>query len=150
MTTHIGTRLIAGAGIVTAVAIGFIKEVIQFTGLTLVPLMPEAVRGVINLRGSVVPVVDLSVRFGRTRTPIHRRTCIVILELFQDDSMTVLGMIVDQVREVLEIDQTDLEPAPAFGSRLPQGYLSSVGKVAGNFILVLDIDHALAVAELAL
>jgi len=132
-----------------AVAIGSIKEVIQFSGLTLVPLMPEAIRGVINLRGSVVPVVDLSVRFGRASTQIQRRTCIVILELVQDETMTVLGVLVDQVREVLEIAQDGMEPAPAFGSRIPPDFIRNVGKVGGKFVLILDVDHALFVAELA-
>ncbi len=132
-----------------AVAIGSIKEVIQFSGLTFVPLMPEAIQGVINLRGSVVPVVDLAIRFGRSATQVHRRTCIVILELVQNEVMTVLGILEDQVREVLEIAREEMEPAPAFGSRLPPDFIQSVGKVAGKFVLILDVDHALSVADLA-
>ena len=130
-------------------AIGFIKEVIQFSGLTLVPLMPEAIRGVINLRGSVVPVIDFSVRFGRAPTQIHRRTCIVIMELVQNEATTVLGILVDQVREVLEITQDGMELAPTFGNRIPSDFIRNVGKVGGKFVLILDVDHALSVAELA-
>jgi purine-binding chemotaxis protein CheW len=132
-----------------AVAISFIKEVMQFSGLTAVPLVPDTIRGVINLRGSVVPVIDLSVRFGRSPTPMHRRTCIVVLELFQNEAQTVLGILVDQVREVLSIGQDEMEPTPAFGGRLPLDFISSVGKVGGKFVPILDVDRALAVAELA-
>jgi purine-binding chemotaxis protein CheW len=136
-------------GEVFAVAIETIREVIQFGGLTVVPLAPAATRGVINLRGAVVPVIDLAVRLGHAVTAIDRHTCIVILELRQDDRVTLLGVLVDQVREVLEIDAEALEPAPAFGNRIPPDYLRAVGKVGGRFILILDVDHALSLAELA-
>src|SRR5512142_1928331 len=98
-----------------AMDIRSIKEVIQFAGLTEVPLMPAFIRGVINLRGSVVPVIDLSVRFGRAVTEITRRTCIVILEAGPADERSVLGIMVDNVSEVLEIGAQDIGPPPSFG-----------------------------------
>ena len=137
-------------GEVIAVPIQAVKEIIQSSALTLVPLMPDTIRGVINLRWAVVPVVDLSVRLGRGSTLIHRRTCTVILELCQDEKVTVLGMLVDQVREVLDIGLDELEPAPTFGSKLPPDYLRNVGKVDGKFVLILNVDRVLSVAELAL
>jgi purine-binding chemotaxis protein CheW len=122
-----------------------IKEVIQYGGLTEVPLMPAFLRGVINLRGAVVPVIDLSVRFGRAPTEINRRTCVVILEL----ARMLLGVMVDNVSEVLEIAQDDIEPAPAFGSDLRTDFLRGVGKVNGRFVILLDVDHVLSMDELA-
>jgi purine-binding chemotaxis protein CheW len=136
-------------GEVFGVGIEAVREVIQFTGLTPVPLMPAALRGVINLRGAVVPVVDLALRLGHPPTQPHRRTCLVILELTQDGQGTVLGVLVDQVREVLELAEAQLEPAPAFNHRLPAGFIERVGKAAGGFVLILAADRVLSIAELA-
>ena len=126
-----------------------IREVIQYGGLTEVPLMPAFIRGVINLRGSVVPVIDLSVRFGRALTEIARRTCIVILEVEHAGDMVTLGVIVDNVSEVLEIGPSEIEPAPAFGSNLRSEFLAGVGKVGGRFVILLDVNHVLSIDELA-
>src|SRR5512142_2150609 len=128
-----------------AMDIRSIKEVIQFAGLTEVPLMPAFIRGVINLRGSVVPVIDLSVRFGRAVTEIGRRTCIVILEVAQNDETAALGILVDNVSEVLEIGESDIEPAPAFGSSLRPDFIAGVGKVNNKFVILLNVDHVLSV-----
>ena len=122
-----------------------IKEVIQYGGITEVPLMPGFLRGVINLRGAVVPVIDLSVRFSRPPTEINRRTCVVILEL----DRTLLGIMVDNVSEVLEINTEDIEPAPAFGSDLRTDFIQGVGKVAGRFVILLDVDHVLSLDEMS-
>lgn len=136
-------------GEVYALEIRQIREILQFDGLTEVPLMPAFIRGVINLRGSVVPVIDLHVRFGKTPTEVARRTCIVIVEAGQEDAYTVLGVMVDHVSEVLEIDPTDIEAAPAFGSGLRADFIRGVGKVSGHFVVLLDIDHVLSVEEMA-
>ena len=132
-----------------AMEIRSIREVIQYGGLTEVPLMPAFIRGVINLRGSVVPVIDLSVRFGRALTEIARRTCIVILEVEHAGDMVTLGVIVDNVSEVLEIGPSEIEPAPAFGSNLRSEFLAGVGKVGGRFVILLDVNHVLSIDELA-
>ena len=132
-----------------AMDIRSIKEVIQYGSLTEVPLMPDFIRGVINLRGAVVPVIDLSVRFGRAVTDIARRTCIVILEVEHQDDTVELGIIVDNVSEVLEIGASEIEPAPAFGSTLRSEFLAGVGKVGGKFVILLDVNHVLSIEEMA-
>lgn len=137
-------------GEVFAMEILAIKEVIQYGNLTEVPLMPTFIRGVINLRGAVVPVVDLSVRFGRAPTEISRHTCIVIMEIGHGDGEVVLGVIVDAVKAVLDISEADIEPAPAFGSSLRAEFLAGIGKVDGEFVILLDVDHVLSIDELAM
>lgn len=132
-----------------AMDIRSIKEVIQYSSLTVVPLMPPFLRGVINLRGSVVPVIDLSVRFGHPSTEVAKRTCIVILELEQEGKNIALGIMVDHVSEVLEIAESEIEPAPAFGTDLRSDFLRGVGKVGGRFVILLDVNHVLSVDELA-
>jgi len=132
-----------------AMDIRSVHEVIQFSGLTEVPLMPAFIRGVLNLRGAVVPVIDLSVRFGRAPTEAARRTCVVILEVAQGEKRVVLGILVDHVNEVLEIGASEIEPAPAFGSQLRSDFIAGVGKVAGKFVILLDVEHVLSVEEMA-
>lgn len=132
-----------------AMEIRSIKEIIEFGRLTEVPLLPGFIRGVINLRGAVVPVIDLSVRFGRAPTDIRKRTCIVILEVDQGEHDVTLGIIVDQVQAVLDISAADIEPAPAFGSTLRSEFLAGVGKVDGGFVILLDVKHVLSIDELA-
>lgn len=132
-----------------AIDIRFIKEIIQYGSLTEVPLMPPFIRGVINLRGSVVPVIDLSVRFDKGTTDITRHTCIVILEVQNGEEIVVLGAVVDHVNEVLELAASDIEAAPAFGSDLRSEFINGVGKVGGQFIIILDVNHVLSIDELA-
>jgi purine-binding chemotaxis protein CheW len=132
-----------------AMDIRFIKEIIQYSSLTEVPLMPPFIRGVINLRGSVVPVIDLSVRFGRDTTNIAHRTCIVVLEVQNGEGTVVLGAIVDHVDEVLELAPSDIEAAPTFGSDLRPEFISGIGKVGGRFVILLDVNNVLSIEELA-
>jgi purine-binding chemotaxis protein CheW len=132
-----------------AIGILQIKEIIEFSGLTTVPMMPACIRGVINLRGAVVPVLDLSVRFGREATAATRRTCIVIVELSYEGNRQNIGVIVDAVNEVLEIPAADIEPAPSFGARLRAEFIRGMGKVAGNFVIILDTDRVLEGTEIA-
>ncbi len=133
-----------------AIAIQGVKEIIEYGQLTEVPMMPKLVRGVINLRGAVVPVVDLAVRFGRVPTAVARRTCIVIVEKASDeDTRQVLGVIVDAVNEVLEIAPQDIEPPPSFGARIRSDFIEGMGKVGGQFVILLDMSHALSIDELS-
>jgi purine-binding chemotaxis protein CheW len=132
-----------------AMEIRSIKEVIQYGALTQVPMMPDFIRGVINLRGSVVPVIDLAVRFGRPPSEVSRRTCVVVLEVEHQEEDLVLGFIVDQVRAVLDIDAADIEPPPAFGSSLRSDFLAGIGKVDGEFVILLEVDHVLSLDELS-
>jgi purine-binding chemotaxis protein CheW len=111
--------------------------------------MPDFIRGVINLRGAVVPVIDLSVRFNRPPTDAGKRTCVVILEIQHEGDLLVLGAMVDNVSEVLEIAGSDIEPAPAFGSSLRSEFISGVGKVGGKFVILLDVNHVLSIDEMA-
>jgi purine-binding chemotaxis protein CheW len=143
LTFHLGRDIMA-------MDIRAIKEVIQYAEITSVPLVPPSIRGVINLRGSVVPVVDLAVRFGWASTEVARRTCVVIVELEQvSGANAVLGVVVDQVREVLEIPPEDIEPPPAFGSQVRLDFILGVGKVKGHFILLLDVNRVLSIEELS-
>jgi len=132
-----------------AMEIQFIREVIQYGGLTVVPLMPDFLRGVINLRGAVVPVIDLSMRFQRSPTEPTRHTCIVILEVGRENRMATLGIMVDNVSEVLEILGEDIEPAPSFGSSLRSNFIQGMGKVGSQFVIILDVNHVVSTDELA-
>jgi len=132
-----------------AMEISYVKEVIQYGELTEVPLMPTFVRGVINLRGAMVPVIDLSVRFGRVPTEIARRSCIVILEVPQAEGSVVIGVIVENVSEVLELGEGDIEPTPSFGGNLRSEFLSGVGKLGNRFVILLDVLHILSKDELS-
>lgn len=132
-----------------ALPIEHIREIIEFGGLTEIPLMPNFLRGVINLRGAVVPVIDLAVRFGRECTPIAKRTCIVIVEVEQGDSMQLLGVIVDAVNEVLAVEGHQLESRPAFGARIRADFIAGILKHHEQFVVVLDIPQVLSLDELA-
>jgi len=132
-----------------AMDIRSIREVIQFCELTQVPLMPDFIRGVINLRGAVVPVIDLSVRFGHALTEATRRTCVVILEEAQGENAVVLGILVDHVNEVLEIGASEIEPTPAFGNRPHSDFIAGVGRVGGKFVILLDVGRVLSEEEMA-
>lgn len=132
-----------------AIGILAIKEIIEYSSLTDVPMMPPYVRGVINLRGAVVPVIDLAVRFGRVPAPVTKRTCIVIIEIMVNDERQVIGIVVDAVNEVLDIPASDIEPPPAFGSGIRTDFILGMGKVRNKFVILLDVSHVLAFDELA-
>ncbi|MCC7081046.1 MAG: chemotaxis protein CheW [Burkholderiales bacterium] len=132
-----------------AIAILRIKEIIEYGQLTSVPMMPAFVRGVINLRGAVVPVVDLQARFGRSSAQVSKRTCIVIVEIAAQEEVQVIGLMVDQVNEVVEIPASDVEPAPSFGGGLRTEFIAGMGKLGGKFVVLLDLDAVLSVDELA-
>lgn len=136
-------------GEVFAIGILHIKEIIEYGQLTTVPMMPEFIRGVINLRGAVVPVVDLASRFGGKPSPVTRRSCIVILELQVEDDTQVIGVVVDAVNEVLEITDSDIEPPPAFGTRIRTDFIQGMGKVKEKFIILLNVNSVLSADEMA-
>ena len=132
-----------------AIGILCVKEIIEYGNLTVVPMMPECIRGVINLRGAVVPVVDLACRFGRKGTELTRRTCIVIVEVEADGEHQDVGVIVDAVSEVLEIRHDQLEPPPAFGARIRTDFIHGMGKVDGGFVIILNANRVLSLDDLA-
>lgn len=133
-----------------AVGILHIKEIIEYGSLATVPMMPACVRGVINLRGAVVPVMDLSARFERAPSVIGKRSCIVIVEVDngEGDGKQVLGMLVDSVNAVVEIAAGDIEAAPSFGTRIRPDFIAGIGKVNGKFVILLDIEHVLSSEEI--
>jgi purine-binding chemotaxis protein CheW len=124
-----------------------VREILPFTGLAEVPLLPECIRGVISVRETMVPVFDLGVRFGRGPTAAARRTCIVVVELQCCGAQLVLGILVDAVNEVREIGASAIEPAPTFGRTDGRDLLAGVAKVGGSFIILLDTSHALSVED---
>lgn len=133
-----------------AIGILSIKEILEYGQLTAVPMMPEFIRGVINLRGAVVPVVDLAARFGGKKSDVTKRTCIVIIEVATEDSRQDIGVIVDAVSEVLEIPNSEIEPAPGFGAKIRADFIAGMGKVDGKFVIILNVDKVLSVDELAM
>jgi purine-binding chemotaxis protein CheW len=124
-----------------------IKEIIEYASLTEVPMMPAYVRGVINLRGAVVPVLDLPVRFGKLASAVNKRTCIVIIEVVLGSDRHVLGLVVDAVNAVLDIPASEIEPPPAFGASIRTEFIRGMVKVNSKFVILLDVDHVLAADE---
>ncbi|MGJ7521559.1 chemotaxis protein CheW [Variovorax sp. LT1P1] len=135
-------------GEVFAIGILAIKEIIEYGHLTEVPMMPASVRGVINLRGAVVPVMDLQARFGRPASAVTKRTCIVIVETGDADDGQVIGVVVDAVNEVLDLPASDIEPPPSFGSSIRSDFVCGMAKVRGKFVIVLDAANVLSVEDL--
>jgi purine-binding chemotaxis protein CheW len=135
---------------VFAIGILAIKEIIEYSTLTTVPMMPTYVRGVINLRGAVVPVLDLSVRFGKAPSPVTKKTCIVIIEIEAAGERQDVGVVVDAVDSVLDIPPDQIEPPPAFGARIGTDFIEGMGKVNGRFVILLEVNSVLAPEEAAL
>ncbi len=133
---------------VFAVDISKVREVLDFTTITKVPKTPEFMRGVINLRGSVVPVVDMRLKFGMTKTEKTVNTCVIIVEISLDGDTTVLGALADSVQEVIELEPEHIEPAPKIGTRLKTEFIKGMGKQDDSFIILLDIDKAFSFDEL--
>jgi len=132
-----------------AVAIGCVREILEYPGLTSIPLAPAFIRGVINLRGAVVPVIDLSVRFGRAVTIVNRRTCIVIVEVQNDEQLQLLGVVVDGVTEVRDVDASEVEKQPGFGSGLRSDFVAGMLQRDDGFVVILDIATVLSNEELS-
>ena len=126
-----------------AVDVLSVKEIIEYGDVTTVPGTPVHVRGVINLRGSVVPVVDLAVKLGRAESPLSRRSCIVIVETSLRGERVVTGVVADAVNQVIEFSPDDIEPPPAFGTGVRLHYLDGIAKMGTAFVLVLNMDSVL-------
>jgi purine-binding chemotaxis protein CheW len=127
-----------------------IKEIIWYASLTEVPMMPACIRGVINLRGAVVPVMDLSSRFGKPSTPVSKSTCIVIIEVATqvEGERQNMGVVVDSVQAVLEIPASEIEPPPSFGAKIRPDFIEGIGKVNGKFVILLNVDRVLSSQEI--
>ena len=126
-----------------AISILRAKEIIEFGTVTKIPATPPHVRGVINLRGSVVPVIDLAVKMGFSESPVTKLSCIVIVEITLNGESTIMGVMADSVSQVIELSAGDIEPTPAFGTRIRVDYLQGMAKAGEKFILLLDIDQVL-------
>ncbi len=127
-----------------------IKEIIWYANLTEVPMMPSYIRGVINLRGAVVPVMDLSTRFGKPSTPVVKSTCIVIIEVQtqNEGEHQNMGVVVDSVQAVLEIPGSEIEPAPSFGTKIRSEFIDGIAKVNGKFVILLNVNRVLSHEEI--
>ncbi|MDX9714967.1 MAG: chemotaxis protein CheW [Dissulfurispiraceae bacterium] len=134
---------------VFSVDISKVREVLDFTTVTKVPQTPDFMRGVINLRGSVVPVVDLRLKFGMSRTEKTVNTCVIIVEISIEGETTVLGALADSVQEVIELEPEQIEPAPKIGTRFRTDFITGMGKRDNQFIMILDIDRVFSSDEIA-
>ncbi len=130
-----------------AVGILKVKEILQYEPTTRVPSTPRSVRGVINLRGQVVPVIDLAAKFGLGETEPTRLTCILIVEVLLEGAPAVVGVLADSVQEVIELGPDDIEPTPAFGTQVKVDFLLGVGKIGKRFVLLLDLDRVISADE---
>lgn len=125
------------------------REILEYGQVTQVPLMPNFLHGIINLRGDVVPVIDLAVRLGRAPIDIQRRSCIIVVELTTDTGQQVLGLLADAVSEVIDIEASAIEDTPAFGAQIRAEFIQGIAKYEGEFIVLLNADEALSIRELA-
>jgi purine-binding chemotaxis protein CheW len=130
-----------------AIGILKVKEILQYEEITPLPSTPRSIRGVINLRGSVVPVVDLAVKFGLPPTSVTKRTCILVFEATIAGAETVMGLVTDSVTEVIELGPADIEEPPSFGTGVRVDYLVGMGKVGKGFVLLLDLEKVLSADE---
>jgi len=134
---------------VFAMDIRSVREIIQYGSLTVVPLMPAFVRGVINLRGAVVPVIDLQSRFGRNVAQVGKKTCVIIFDVGPEGDKVELGLLVDAVSEVIDIATSQIEPPPQFGTTIAREFILGLGKVGTDFIVILEPERALNIDDMA-
>ncbi|SEO46279.1 purine-binding chemotaxis protein CheW [Duganella sp. CF517] len=135
-----------------AMGILAVREILEYAGVTPVPQMPPCISGVINLRGTAVPVLDLACRLEREPAPVSKRTCIIVVEVDGDGDTGgafVIGILVDAVNAVLDIPPSEVEPAPSLGAQVRAEMLQGIGKVNGRFVLLLDVRRVASVGELA-
>lgn len=141
LTFHVGSELMA-------CPIATIREVIEYTGLTRIPTSSACVPGVLNLRGAVVPVIDLSVRLGRAPTRPSRRTCVIVVETSSEEGLIPVGVIVDAVGEALDVSPEQIAPRPSFGSGLRSDFVASLLRIQASFVSVVDMNTVLSLQEL--
>lgn len=160
--TDVKGSIKAGAGTVTqfltfvmngeiyGVNILNIKEIIDYGSITHVPMTPNFIAGVINLRGNVVPVVDLALRFSQESSKKTKRSSVVILDVADEEGILEIGITVDEVNEVLDILSGEIEPSPSFGTKIRPEFISGMGKVNDNLLVLLDIENILSIDELSI
>lgn len=133
-----------------AIGILNVREILEYEQLTSVPMMPAFMRGVINLRGAVVPVIDLSARFTHKPSEITRRSCVVIIEVDCEGVRSEIGIIVDAVSAVLEIPLSEIEPPPTLGTKIRADFMTGMGKVNNKLVIILDVAQVLSADEMTL
>jgi purine-binding chemotaxis protein CheW len=133
-----------------AIDVSKVREILEFSSITKVPQTPEFMRGVINLRGSVVPVIDLRLNFGMECTAQTVNTCIIVVEVNLDGEVVILGALADSVQEVVEMEPGNIEPAPHIGTKLNTAFIKGMGKINDAFVMILDIDKVFSAEDLAL
>ncbi len=126
-----------------------INEIIEYSDMTRVPLTPPHIRGVSNLRGNVVPIIDLAVRLGKEAGETTKRTCIIIVEMEDEGETMDIGFVVDEVDEVLDIHEDAIEPAPQFGAEISSDYINGMGKIDGEFVILLLLNEVLSISGLS-
>lgn len=131
-----------------ALPIELVREIIEYGQITSVPMMPSCIHGVINLRGNVVPVLDLAARFGMDRTDAGKRTCIVIIELDLNEVQQRIGLVVDAVDAVLDIRTADVEPAPAFGAGIRTDFIAGMARDDRGFTIILEVRKVLSLDDI--
>ena len=134
---------------VFATDVAKVREVLDLTSVTEIPRTPEFMAGVINLRGSVVPVVDLRLCFGMSKTQSTRNTCIVVVEVLLDNESIVIGALADSVEEVIDLEPDQIQPAPRMGTQIRTDFIKGMGKRDAQFIMILDIDRVFSAEDLA-
>ena len=132
-----------------AIGILDVKEIIEIEHITRVPMMPDFICGIINLRGKVVPVVELCARLGRQTGGVTKKSCIILVEVGPEDDRQTIGMLVDEVNEILEIDDKHTEPPPNFGTDIRTEFIRAMGRVNERFIILLDVEHVLSVDDIS-
>ena len=133
---------------VYATDIAQVREVLEYSRVTKVPRTPDYMRGVINLRGHVVPVLDLKLRFGMNRTEQTVNTCVIIVEVQIEGEKTIIGALADSVQEVIDMDAASIEPAPRIGTKLNTEFIRGMGKRDEKFVIILDIDKVFSADDL--
>lgn len=133
-----------------AVDVAKVREILDYTPATKVPGTPDFMRGVINVRGNVIPVVDMRLKFGLSRTEKTVDTCIVVLEISMEDEEIVLGALVDSVQEVFELEASSIKPPPRMGTKWKTEFIKGIGKRNENLIIILDIDRVFSADELVI
>ncbi len=134
---------------VFAIDVSHVREILEFNAVTKVPKTPEYMRGVINLRGSVVPVLDMRLKFNMTQTEKTVNTCIVVVEVSMNGENTIIGALVDSVQEVFELDPEQIEPAPRIGIQLNNDFIKGMGKRDDHFIIILDVNKVFTTEEVS-
>ncbi|OGU16608.1 MAG: chemotaxis protein CheW [Geobacteraceae bacterium GWC2_53_11] len=133
-----------------AVDVAKVREILEFSSITKIPQTPEYMCGVINLRGSVVPVIDMRLKFNMHKTEFTVNTCIVVVEVMLGDELVVIGALADSVQEVFELEAEYIEPAPHIGTKFRTDFIMGMGKNNGQFLMILDIDRTFSGDELSL